>query len=76
MKKIAKKELRDDAKQILIEFFAQHEIASPSRRTKKIISKVSRRLSERLNSELKKLLKKNVKANKKPANVDRKVAVG
>jgi hypothetical protein len=65
MKKLTRKELRKNTEETLRNLLAQFEIASPSKRTEKVVEKVSRRFSERLKQEIKKQLKQNQKATKK-----------
>jgi hypothetical protein len=65
MKKITRKELRQNTEEILRNLLAQFEIESPSKRTEKVVEKVSRRFSIRLKQEIKKKLKQNQKATKK-----------
>jgi hypothetical protein len=65
MKKITRKELRQNTEETLRNLLAQFEIASPSKRTEKVVEKVSRSFSSRLKQEIKKQLKRNQKATKK-----------
>jgi hypothetical protein len=65
MKTTPKKELRQTTENALIDLFAQHEIASPSKRTKRLLTKASKRISEQLKEEIKKKFKKSEKAGKK-----------
>ena len=65
MKNAIKKELRESTENTLKELFAKHEIASPSKRTKRILTKATKRISNQLKQEIKKQFKKNQKASKK-----------
>jgi hypothetical protein len=65
MKKISSKELRQNTENTINGLLTQLEIDAPSKRTRKIVEKVSRRLSKGLKAEIKKRLKKNQKATKK-----------
>ena len=65
MEKINKKELRANTESVLTDILSQHKISSPSKRTKRVIAKVSRRFSSQLKEEIKKRLKQDVKAYKK-----------
>jgi hypothetical protein len=71
MKKLTGKELRQNTEKTINSLLSELDIQSPSRRTRKIVEKVSRRLSKGLKQEMKKQLKKNQRATKKP-----KVRVG
>jgi hypothetical protein len=73
MEKINKKELRANTESALTDILTKHKISAPSKRTKKVIAKVSRRFSSQLKEEIKNHLKKNVKAYKK-VNSRRKAA--
>ena len=65
MKKVSRKELRQNTEETLRNLLAQFEISSPSKRTKKVVEKVSKRFSNRLKQEIKKKMKENHKASKK-----------
>jgi hypothetical protein len=67
MKTTPKKELRQTTENVLKDLFAQHEIASPSKRTQRLLTKASKRISEQLKQEIKKKFKKSQKAGKKAA---------
>jgi len=67
MKTIPKKELRQTTENTLKELFAKHEIASPSKRTKRLLAKATKRISDQLKLEIKKKFKKSLKAGKKAA---------
>jgi uncharacterized protein YdaU (DUF1376 family) len=74
MEKISKKQLRASTENTLANLLTQHEISSPSKRTKRVIAKVSKRFSDQLKEEIKKRLKKNVKAYKKVNGQEKAVA--
>jgi parvulin-like peptidyl-prolyl isomerase len=65
MKSPKKKELRQATEDTLRDLLAKHEIASPSKRTKKILIKASKRISNQLMQEIKKQFKLSEKAKKK-----------
>lgn len=65
MNKISKKEIRETVKESLDNIVSQYEIAAPSKKTNRMIKKVSRKFSEELKGELKKHFKKMEKATKK-----------
>ena len=65
MKKVTRKELRQNTEEILRNLLAQFEISSPSKRTEKVVEKVSKRFSTRLKQEIRKKMKENQKASKK-----------
>ena len=65
MKKLSGKELRQNTEKTINGLLSQLEIATPSKRTRKVVEKVSRRLSKELKQEMKKQLKKNQRATKK-----------
>lgn len=72
MKKISKREIRATVNESLLKVVTNLEIPDPSKKTKKLIEKVSRKFSDELKGELKKHFKKmakvtNVKVNGKPA---------
>jgi hypothetical protein len=67
MKNTPKKELRQSTENALLDLFAQHEIASPSKRTQRLLTKASKRISDQLKQEIKKKFKKSQKAGKKAA---------
>jgi hypothetical protein len=65
MKKITRKELRQNTEEILRTLLNQFEISAPSKRTEKVVEKVSKRFSTRLKQEIKRKMKLNQKASKK-----------
>lgn len=66
MKIISKKEIRETVKESLDNIVSQYEIAEPSKKTNRLIKKVSKKISCELKGELKKHFKKMQKATKKP----------
>ena len=62
MQAISKKELRSTVTKSIADIIANMKIATPSKRTVKVIKKVSKKLTAELNHELKKHLKKMAKA--------------
>ena len=68
MKKITRKELRKNTEETLRNLLSQFEIATPSKRTKKVVEKVSRRFSTSLKHEIKKKMKEHQKASRKVKN--------
>ena len=68
MKKITRKELRQNTEETLRNLLTQFEISTPSKRTKKVVEKVSKRFSTRLKQEIRKKMKENQKASKKVKN--------
>jgi hypothetical protein len=67
MKKLSKKEIRATVNQSLMNVVSSLEISDPSKKTKKLIDKVSKKFSAELKGELKKHFKKMEKATK-PVN--------
>jgi flagellar hook-basal body complex protein FliE len=65
MKKITRKELRQNTEEMLRTLLNQFEISAPSKRTKKVVEKVSKRFSSTLKQEIKKKMKQNQKASRK-----------
>jgi hypothetical protein len=65
MKKVSKKEIRHTVKESLDNIVSQYEIAEPSRKTNKLIKRVSKKISGELKGELKKLFRKMEKVTKK-----------
>lgn len=65
MKKITRKELRQNTEETLRNLLNQFEISAPSKRTKKVVEKVSKTFSTRLKQEIKRKMKQNQKASKK-----------
>lgn len=65
MKKISRKELRQNTEDTLKGLLSQFKIATPSKRTQKVVEKISRRFSDQLKQEIKKSMKKNLKVSDK-----------
>lgn len=68
MKKISRKEIRATVNQSLLNVVTDLEISDPSKKTKKLINKVSKKFSTELKGELKKHFKKMSKATKSGVN--------
>jgi len=68
MKKITRKELRQNTEETLRNLLTQFEISAPSKRTEKVVAKVSKRFSTRLKQEIRKKMKQHQKASKKVKN--------
>ena len=65
MKTISKKELRQNTETTLLELFAKHQVAAPSKRAERLLNKVSKQISGQLKQDIKKQFKKNQRAEKK-----------
>jgi hypothetical protein len=65
MEKISKKDIRATVNETLFNVVSNYQIADPSKKTKKLIEKVSKKFSGELKHELKKHFKKMEKATKK-----------
>lgn len=68
MKKISKREIRATVNESLLKVVSNLEIPEPSKKTKKLIEKVSRKFSMELKGELKKHFKKMAKVTKSKIN--------
>lgn len=68
MKKISKREIRATVNESLLKVVSNLEIVDPSKKTKKLIEKVSRKFSDELKGELKKHFKKMAKVTKSKLN--------
>lgn len=66
--KISKKEIRATVNESLFGLVSNYHIAAPSKKTKKLIDKVSKKFSSELKSELKKQFRKMEKVSKLELN--------
>jgi hypothetical protein len=66
--KISKKEIRATVNQSLFGVVSNYHISEPSKKTKKLIDKVSKKFSNELKSELKKQFRKMAKVSKPGLN--------
>jgi len=68
MKIVSKREIRATVNESLLNIVSNLEIATPSKKTKKLIQKVSKKFSGELKGELKKHFKKMAKVTKARLN--------
>lgn len=66
--KISRKEIRATVNESLLGVISNYHISEPSKKTKKLIDKVSKKFSSELKSELKKQFKKMAKVSKHELN--------
>ncbi len=69
MAKISKKEINNTVTEAVDSALEKLKISSPSRKTKKVLGKVSKKVSSQLKKEVKKQNKKIAKADKKTKKI-------
>lgn len=71
MKKISRKELRQNTADTLNTLINQLELDSTSKKARKIVAKVSKKFSKELKQEIRKQLKKNQKATARKSKTEK-----
>jgi hypothetical protein len=74
MKKVSRKDIEQNTQDIFNSLLNDLQVSTPSKRTKKVLEKISKKFSSVLKDEVKKLMKKNQRALRKSVKSNQAVA--